>query len=206
MSRLMLRNHVPKVGTRKQDDTENQSFAQDVHTALNVTLFPPLFFFSALYYTDLVSTALVLRYYSHFLSRKNFRTSGFSETSSLSLFVVAVLFQYSAAFTFTMIAACTTFMLVKFCFVTISWSPTRFISHIQSFTLVFDATLSLWFRQTNIFWVAVFPTALALVDQMSAVDMTSLSRLQIIRRSYSGNQVSDPSVDDASFDGFTPRP
>ncbi|KAH9828358.1 glycosyltransferase family 59 protein [Teratosphaeria destructans] len=38
------------------------------HSALNVALFPPLFFFSALYYTDIWSTAFVLLFYSCLLN------------------------------------------------------------------------------------------------------------------------------------------
>ncbi|TVY33336.1 Dol-P-Glc:Glc(2)Man(9)GlcNAc(2)-PP-Dol alpha-1,2-glucosyltransferase, partial [Lachnellula subtilissima] len=41
--------------------------AETLHTALNIALFPPLFFFSGLFYTDVLSTALVLRMYTLFL-------------------------------------------------------------------------------------------------------------------------------------------
>lgn len=40
-----------------------------VHTALNIALFPPLFFFSALFYTDVLSTCIVLVTYRFFLPR-----------------------------------------------------------------------------------------------------------------------------------------
>jgi hypothetical protein len=39
------------------------------HSAFNVSLFPPLFFFCALYYTDVLSAALVLLAYRAFLVR-----------------------------------------------------------------------------------------------------------------------------------------
>jgi alpha-1,2-glucosyltransferase len=39
------------------------------HTAVNVALFPVLFFFSALFYTDVYSALLVLLAYQHHLSR-----------------------------------------------------------------------------------------------------------------------------------------
>jgi alpha-1,2-glucosyltransferase len=38
-----------------------------LHTAFNIALFPPLFFFSGLFYTDILSTCLVLRMYKMFL-------------------------------------------------------------------------------------------------------------------------------------------
>ena len=37
------------------------------HSSLNIALFPPLFFFSALYYTDVASTLSVLCFYLYFL-------------------------------------------------------------------------------------------------------------------------------------------
>ena len=41
-----------------------------MHTALNISLFSPLFFFSGLFYTDVLSTCVVLRMYRLFLQRK----------------------------------------------------------------------------------------------------------------------------------------
>jgi alpha-1,2-glucosyltransferase len=41
-----------------------------VHTAANIALFPPLFFFSGLFYTDILSTRFVLETYRLFLIRK----------------------------------------------------------------------------------------------------------------------------------------
>jgi len=41
-----------------------------LHTGLNIALFPLLFFFSGLYYTDVLSTCVVLRMYRLFLERK----------------------------------------------------------------------------------------------------------------------------------------
>lgn len=44
--------------------------ADTLHTAMNIALFPPLFFFSGLFYTDVISTAVVLRTYKLFLGRR----------------------------------------------------------------------------------------------------------------------------------------
>ncbi len=41
----------------------------EMHTAINICLFPPLFFFTGLYYTDVLSTVIVLRTYRQFLQR-----------------------------------------------------------------------------------------------------------------------------------------
>ncbi|KAJ8062063.1 hypothetical protein OCU04_009843 [Sclerotinia nivalis] len=40
-----------------------------LHTAVNIALFPPLFFFSGLYYTDVLSTCVVLYLYKQFLEQ-----------------------------------------------------------------------------------------------------------------------------------------
>jgi alpha-1,2-glucosyltransferase len=44
--------------------------AEAIHTAVNIALFPPLFFFSGLFYTDVLSTRFVLEAYRLFLIRK----------------------------------------------------------------------------------------------------------------------------------------
>jgi alpha-1,2-glucosyltransferase len=41
-----------------------------VHTAVNICLFPPIFFFSSLYYTDVLSTFIVVKAYEHFLQER----------------------------------------------------------------------------------------------------------------------------------------
>lgn len=46
-----------------------------IHTALNIALFPVLFFFSGLYYTDVMSTLLVLVAFSNTLDRLQRRKS-----------------------------------------------------------------------------------------------------------------------------------
>ena len=43
------------------------------HAALNICLFPPLFFFYSLYYTDVISVGLVLYAYTEFHRRRNIR-------------------------------------------------------------------------------------------------------------------------------------
>ena len=79
--------------------------SQQLHTALNISLFPPLFFFCGLYYTDVASTLFVLLFSKHFFDIHQRGT------------------------------------------------PTAF----QSILSVNLALTALTFRQTNIFWVAVFP-------------------------------------------------
>ncbi|KAI8934089.1 hypothetical protein NX059_008851 [Plenodomus lindquistii] len=85
----------------------------DAHSALNIALFPPLFFFSALYYTDVLSTLLVVCTFYYTLR------AGSVAQSMSDKFMVAIL-----------------------------------------------GFMSLWFRQTNIFWVAIFPAGLSVVNSL----------------------------------------
>jgi alpha-1,2-glucosyltransferase len=52
-----------------KERTRNQRFiySEAVHTAINICLFPPLFFFSGMYYTDVLSTLVVVGAYGYFL-------------------------------------------------------------------------------------------------------------------------------------------
>lgn len=59
ISDVSLRSSIPRDGL----------LCTDLHVALNVVLFPPLIFFCALYYTDVLSTALVLSSYVLYLNR-----------------------------------------------------------------------------------------------------------------------------------------
>ncbi|KAJ6013866.1 Dol-P-Glc:Glc(2)Man(9)GlcNAc(2)-PP-Dol alpha-1-2-glucosyltransferase [Penicillium herquei] len=57
------------------------------HSVLNICLFPPLFFFSALYYTDIVALLVVVEAYNWDLKRTN--TSGITSFLSTLVFLVA---------------------------------------------------------------------------------------------------------------------
>lgn len=85
--------------------------ARSMHQAMNICLFPPLFFFSALYYTDVISTTSVLV------------TLWLRTQPSLK----------------TMPA-------------------------IRKSLLFINGIIALSFRQTNIFWVAIFPAILDVID------------------------------------------
>ncbi|KAJ5618232.1 Dol-P-Glc:Glc(2)Man(9)GlcNAc(2)-PP-Dol alpha-1-2-glucosyltransferase [Penicillium herquei] len=56
------------------------------HSVLNICLFPPLFFFSALYYTDIVALLVVVEAYNWDLKRTN--TSGITSFLSTLVFLV----------------------------------------------------------------------------------------------------------------------
>lgn len=133
---------------------------QQVHTALNCCLFPPLFFFCGLYYTDIGSTLFVLLFFKHF---SDIHSKG---------------------------------------------PPTIF----QSFCSILLGLAALTFRQTNIFWVAVFPAGLLVYGTLpdkrewvkEKIDRSlSLKRwLQVmIHKSWTCGIVYDPQVRGAWANG-----
>ncbi|EON62710.1 hypothetical protein W97_01934 [Coniosporium apollinis CBS 100218] len=118
-----------------------QSTIRAIVSAITISLFPPLFFFSALFYTDVVSTWLVLMSYQ-----------------------------------------C---MLVL-------------------------GAVSLSFRQTNIFWVAVLPAGLSVIRELKKAAQTlrrdngQIPRafLEVVRDSWEASGVYDIAVEDASFEDY----
>ncbi|KAF5680089.1 alpha-1,2 glucosyltransferase ALG10 [Fusarium circinatum] len=70
-----------------------------VHTALNVALFPLLFFFSGLYYTDVASTAAVLVVYLNHLKRiGRDRSSALNDLTTICLGIVTLFFRQTNVF------------------------------------------------------------------------------------------------------------
>ncbi|KAH8803160.1 DIE2/ALG10 family-domain-containing protein [Xylogone sp. PMI_703] len=67
MATMLYANDCRRLLTRSPGRDHSLS---DVYTAANIALFPPLFFFSGLYYTDILSTCVVLRVYKSYLQRE----------------------------------------------------------------------------------------------------------------------------------------
>jgi len=128
---------------------------QQIHSALNICLFPPLFFFCALYYTDVASTLSVLLFTRHLLENNSRGPSTF--------------FQ-----------ACLSILL---------------------------AIISLSFRQTNIFWVGVFPIALLALGALHK-DVESIrpgSGKSVVLHAWANATFYDPQMRDAMLNGQSPR-
>ncbi|PVH83256.1 glycosyltransferase family 59 protein [Cadophora sp. DSE1049] len=132
----------------------------ELHTALNIALVPLLFFFSGLFYTDVLSTCVVLRMYRLFLERR-----GAYQNSSEGLV----------------------------------W-------------LYLTGIVSLWMRQTNIFWVAVFMGGLEVVRTINT-NQTPTSASDIVPyrwkdvclfyfKRYSRGQIHDVPLKDAGVHDF----
>jgi alpha-1,2-glucosyltransferase len=70
-----------------------------IHTAFNVALFPLLFFFSGLYYTDVISTAVVVGGYLNHLKRVGRdRSSYSSDLITICLGILALLMRQTNVF------------------------------------------------------------------------------------------------------------
>ncbi|KAL1635080.1 glucosyltransferase [Neofusicoccum ribis] len=102
--------------TASSDARQTALFTNAVHTALNICLFPPLFFFFGLYYTDVPSTFFVLLSYFYALKAQQKEGKNMKFSSVVNTVVLGV--------------------------------------------------AALFFRQTNIFWVAIFPAGLAVVQAL----------------------------------------
>ena len=119
---------------------------KEILQALNICLFPPLFFFYGLYYTDVISALLVLCAYE------------------------------------------------------------RHLKH-RTIFIVFFGACALTFRQTNIFWVAVFLGGLE-VNRMLAQrqsrwdDKANPTYSDILATSWQHARIYDPLVASASFEGL----
>ncbi|GAB7348223.1 hypothetical protein MBLNU459_g6220t1 [Dothideomycetes sp. NU459] len=134
--------------------------SRHAHVALNVCLFPPLFFFGALYYTDVASSLFVLIFYYHFLAIH-------SDTG-----------------------------------------PTL----LESATSISLAVWSLLFRQTNIFWVGVFPLGILLVNKLGHRQVTSPVRKDhvefqrdfhdVIQKSWANSIIYDAQLGEASMEDY----
>ena len=110
---------------------------------LNVLIFPLLFFFSGLYYTDVVSARMVIKSYEAFLEKKPLK--------------------------------------VFFC-----------------------GVIALWFRQTNVFWVAIFLGGLEVVRTFSS-DRSAANELSFtdtLFRSYKEGEVDNKPIYDAGIEDY----
>ncbi|RYC53803.1 hypothetical protein CHU98_g12406 [Xylaria longipes] len=80
-------------------DTDRQITVRDILTGINIALFPVLFFFSGLYYTDPASTLIVLLAYTNHLTRVGTKKPSFlNDIYSLALGILALGFRQTNIF------------------------------------------------------------------------------------------------------------
>jgi len=147
-----VRNHR----TTKENESHNHGNTQNWLKNFNIIAFPPLFFFSALFYTDVASTVFVFLCFQHFLD------SQVSRSDSIARSIAQILLG--------------------------AWA--------------------LLFRQTNIFWVVVFPAGLAIIQEAAACSKTRSfqqndrqSFQQVLHNAWINSAVYDPPLTTALFDG-----
>lgn len=81
------------------------------HSSLNIVLFPPLFFFSALYYTDMASTLSVVLFYWYFLRGLAEGHSLKRDTTQILLGVSSLMFRQTNIFWVAVAPALLTFVV-----------------------------------------------------------------------------------------------
>ena len=143
---LIANNHATPEKAQKTSSSHSNRDERLGHTALNVCLFPPLFFFYGLYYTDVLS-------------------------------VVSVLYAYRCYF------------------------------RKEYVKVIFAGLSSLLFRQTNVFWVAIFLGGLELVRTLprGRPDVEFPRRISyhdVILGSWNHVCLYDPLVSEACIEGL----
>ena len=134
---------------RSRDQVEGEGrveWGELTHHVVNTLLFPPLFFFYGLYYTDILSVlSVLLTYLSHVKNKQR--------------------------------------------------------------CVIVAGLASLAFRQTNVFWVAIYLGAMQVQRMLPRYRYDDISPAQvsvwdIIERSWKGGFVYDPFVSEADFEGM----
>lgn len=157
-ARLAERGNVP--GTPEQHVSQRQTELTNyaLQTGMNIAFFPLLFFFSGLYYTDVLSTLVILVAFWNTLVRMDIQTAH-------------------------------------------SWR--------SDFLVVLLGVLSLFMRQTNVFWVVIFMGGLEAVHASGALrppptrpgEFDCQTKIKYYLSKYSQGEIHDPPLDFASLDG-----
>lgn len=160
--RLMFGSVIDSVRSRRvtkeKDLSPSHGNIEDWLKSFSIMTFPPLFFFSALFYTDVASTVFVFLCFELFLGSQMSRSN----------------------------------------YINIRWSIAQ----------VLLGAWALLFRQTNIFWVAIFPAGLAIIQGAAACSETRPFRhndhqyfRQVLRNAWVNSAIYDPPLTAAWFDG-----
>ncbi|KAL5614826.1 hypothetical protein BROUX41_004914 [Berkeleyomyces rouxiae] len=87
----LCRRRIEALSSRGQEGSLISHYS--IHTGFNIALFPLIFFFSGLYYTDVISTVSVLLAYAHHLNRVNSSTHSFMSDLAVVILGVLALFM-----------------------------------------------------------------------------------------------------------------
>lgn len=167
------------------DESSRLSLREINHTVFNICLFPPLFFFSVLYYTDILSASCVLATYIVFLQRCQTANTPFIEQS------LSPGRQGQATWR-------------DACCRDVSSAQRPWVNKIGLCALGLYALL---FRQTNIFWVAIFLSGLEILrtvksNCITSWDVDDISFSGMITESWYHGKIYDPLVREACIEGM----
>ena len=175
------------------------SLCADLHCAFNIAIFPPIFFFSALYYTDVISTAFCLVAYLSVL-----RGSSSSQPDRRGLFlIVSICVLFISAF-----EGALNHSILSVCLLGIHVSVAALSSPAVRLALATAAAASsLFFRQTNVFWASIFPLGIMLSQMMPRQLDTGASKAssEVHHQSARSAFVEDRPIHDASALGRSHR-
>ena len=198
-------------------------YAADLHAAFNIALFPPLFFFTGLYYTDVASTAFVLTFLVAFqYSRHKFSDRTTSDKSELTLETSSAVVRRIVYFAWLclMLSRRSSLKATVIGFGMAMWFPDTLFARTTSlaisrrtFSLLRTGNAAesivlalgvaaLWFRQTNIFWVAVYPAGLTLLDTYKKLETSKGNSMSgVLGNSWRHVAIYDPPVGEAGLFG-----
>ncbi|KAI9839314.1 MAG: hypothetical protein M1819_003309 [Sarea resinae] len=163
----------------KEEDTEPSLSLYDFHSILNICLFPALFFFSALFYTDVLSAYFVLRTYScHLRIPPPPLSSDEDEDEDEEEQPLSIA------------------SLRK------SWSAIA-----PQVWLIWSGIQALLFRQTNIFWVAIFLGGLEVVRTVKRCGerwqgASDASLRDVVVRSWERSEIWDRGASEAGIEDY----
>jgi len=166
--------------TKDEEDVDELTGADINHTIFNICLFPPLFFFSALYYTDVLSASCVLEAYIAYLQRRQtVNTPPKARPPSDGSSSLQTYFK-------------------EVSYVRKIWP--------SDITLLGFGLFALLFRQTNIFWVAIYLAGLEVIRNLKHNRTTSwnddiTSFAGIVGGSWHRRKIYDPLVREACIEG-----
>lgn len=189
-----------------------QRLSADLHTALNIALFPPLFFFSALYYTDVASTAFTFAFINLYFRR--------SRVTSAEIYIAILVNAFVEAFVTRgngVLATLVIFAVGQLGPAVNTPDPGTSTSNSSKnspkssglsdsgwpdLILVGYGVLALCLRQTNVFWVTVFPAGLSLASHLQVQkEGNGDSLLEVLGSSWKDQTIYDPMAGNASAFG-----
>lgn len=186
--------------------------AADLHSAVNVCLFPPLFFFTSLYYTDVGSTGVVLLFIALLTGRASFiGEAGQLLLMTISHFVSIMIGQYTnwkASSMMIGLGFSLCWPISKFSGRTMRPVPTYADQGTPGWLLILAGLFALVFRQTNVFWVGVFPIGCQLLSHAARRSESEGKGFLSIhpRRCKDWDKIINPTVESADILGNTSPP